>query len=81
MGSRGQPSYRVVVTDIRDARNGSFIEIIGHFDPLTNPETIVIKEDAALNWLNKGAQPTATAKRLLTKAGIMDKFKAPKESA
>ena len=73
-----QPSYRVVVTDSHAPRDGAFIEIIGHFNPRTNPETVVINEERALDWLNKGAQPTVTAGRLLTKAGIMDKFKASK---
>jgi len=73
-----QPSYRVVVTDSHAPRDGAFIEIIGHFNPRTNPETVVINEERALDWLKKGAQPTVTAGRLLTKAGIMDKFKASK---
>lgn len=77
-GAKMQPSYRVVVTDSHAPRDGAFIEIIGHFNPRTNPETVVINEERALDWLKKGAQPTVTAGRLLTKAGIMDKFKASK---
>ena len=79
-GKRGKPFYRIVVADSRDARDGSFINIIGHFNPLTDPETVVIEEEKALKWLRQGAQPTATVKRLLTKTGIMEKFK-PKEPA
>jgi small subunit ribosomal protein S16 len=78
-GARMQPSYRVVVTDVRSPRDGAFIEILGHFNPRTNPETIVIDEERALKWLTQGAQPTVTAGRLLAKTGIMDKFKAIKE--
>lgn len=78
-GGRGKPSYRIVVTESRNAQDGAFINIIGHFNPLTNPETIVIDEEKALYWLRQGAQPTATAKRMLSKMGIMDKFKPPKE--
>ena len=78
-GSKKKPQYRVIVADSRAPRDGDFIEIIGHFDPLTNPETVVINEEKALNWLRQGAQPTATAARLLTKTGIMDKFKQGKE--
>ena len=74
-----KPSYRVVVTDSRSPRDGAFIEIIGHFNPRTDPETVVIDEERALNWLKQGAQPTATASRLLTKTGIMDKYKGGKE--
>ena len=81
MGATKQPSYRVVVCDSRTARDGAFISIIGHYDPRTEPETVVIKEEEALKWLNQGAQPTATTLRLLKKLGVMDKFKAGKEKA
>ena len=80
VGAKKRPSYRLVVADIRAPRDGAFIEIIGHYDPMTDPETVVIKEDKALHWLSKGAQPTNTAARLLNKAGIMDKFKLVKET-
>ena len=80
VGAKKRPSYRVVVADIRAPRDGDFIEIIGHYDPLTDPETIVIAEDKALHWLSKGAKPTDTAARLLNKAGIMEKFKLVKET-
>lgn len=80
-GMKGKPTYRVVVADSRNARNGPFIEIIGHFNPRTNPETIVVNEEKALYWLRQGAQPTATTERLLSKVGIMEKFKPPKETA
>jgi small subunit ribosomal protein S16 len=78
-GAKLKPSYRVVVTDSHAPRDGAFIEILGHFNPRTNPETVVINEERALSWLKQGAQPTVTAGRLLTKVGIMDKFKASKE--
>jgi small subunit ribosomal protein S16 len=79
VGGRGQPSYRVVIADKRDARDGSFLEIIGNYNPRNNPETVVIKEDRALHWLSKGAHPTDTTARLLGKAGILEKFKLVKE--
>jgi len=80
IGAKKKPSYRLVVADVRAPRDGAFIGIIGHYDPLTDPETIVVDEDKALDWLRQGAQPTSTAARLLTKAGVMDKFKAIKET-
>jgi small subunit ribosomal protein S16 len=69
----------VVVADIRAPRDGAFIEIIGHYNPLTDPETVSIDEEKALNWLGQGAKPTETVNRLLSKVGIMDKFKKVKE--
>ena len=79
VGARNRPSYRLVVADIRAPRDGAFISIIGHYNPLTDPETVVIDEEKALIWLRRGAQPTATAARLLSKVGIMEKFKTIKE--
>ena len=80
IGAPKKPNYRIVVADSHAARGGAFISIIGRYDPLTNPETVVIEEGPAIDWLKKGAQPTATVARLLTKAGVMDKFKAAKET-
>ena len=79
VGAKKKPSYRVVVADSRAPRDGAFIGIIGHYDPLTEPATITIDEEKALTWLRQGAQPTATAARLLSKVGIMEKFKKVKE--
>ncbi len=74
VGAKNRPSYRLVAADSRSPRDGAFITVIGHYDPLTDPETVVIDEEKALKWLREGAQPTATAARLLSKAGIMDKL-------
>ena len=79
VGAKKRPSYRLVVADVRAPRDGAFIVIIGHYDPLTDPETVVIDEEKALHWLGQGAQPTATATRLLSKLGVMEKFKTLKE--
>ena len=79
VGSKNRPSYRLAVADSRAPRDGAFISIIGHYNPLTDPETVVIDEEKALLWLKQGAQPTATAARLLSKVGIIEKFKAIKE--
>ena len=79
LGAKHKPSYRLVVADSRAPRDGRFISIIGHFDPLTDPETVVINEEKALHWLRQGAQPTATAARLLSKTGIIEKFNTAKE--
>ncbi len=79
VGAKKKPSYRLVVADVRAPRDGAFISLIGHYHPLTDPETVVIDEEKALQWLRQGAQPTATVARLLSKAGIIDKFKTIKE--
>ena len=79
VGSKKKPSYRLVVADARAPRDGAFINIIGYYNPLTDPETVVIDEEKALNWLRQGAQPTATVARLLSKVGVMEKFKPIKE--
>jgi len=75
MGRRNRPFYRVVAADSRSPRDGKFIEIIGHYNPLTDPATISIDEGKALKWLRYGAQPTDTVRSLLGKLGIMDKVK------
>ena len=79
VGAKNKPQYRLVVADARSPRDGAFIEIIGHYDPLTDPETVVIAEDRARHWLERGAQPTDTAARLLVKVGIIKESKARKE--
>ena len=81
VGAKNRPSYRLVIADSRAPRDGAFINIIGHYNPLTDPATVVINEEEALKWLRQGAQPTATVARLLSKAGIMEKFKTVKEKA
>ena len=80
VGAKKKPSYRVVVADSRAPRDGAFISTIGHFNPLVDPEEIVVDEEKALYWLGQGAQPTATTVRLLSKVGIMEKFKTSKTS-
>ncbi|HHX45583.1 MAG TPA: 30S ribosomal protein S16 [Chloroflexi bacterium] len=73
VGAKKQPSYRVVVADQRSPRDGRFIEIIGHYNPRTEPATMVVKEDRALYWLEKGAQPTEAVARILDKTGVLAK--------
>ena len=78
IGKKKQPAYRLIVADSRAPREGAFLKIIGHYNPLTNPATLVIKEDEAIYWLQKGAQPSDTAAKLLTRMGVMEKAsKAP----
>jgi len=73
-GKKGQPFYHIVVADSRAPRDGKFIEKLGTYNPLTNPAQIKIKFDRALYWYSVGAQPTDTARSLLSKAGVMMKY-------
>lgn len=74
MGAKKNPYYRMVVADARSPRDGRFIEEIGFYDPSTEPATIRIDEEKALQWLSTGAKPSDTAKSLLQKQGIIKKF-------
>jgi small subunit ribosomal protein S16 len=69
-GAHKKPFYRVIVADSRARRDGPFIEIIGTYDPMKEPSEIKIDLEKAAYWLQKGAQPTDTAKKLLKKAGL-----------
>ena len=81
MGAPKKPSYRVVVAEVTSPRDGAFIDIIGHYNPLTDPETFKVDEEKAKNWLGQGAQPTDTVARLLTKAGVINKSSPKKEKS
>jgi len=76
IGTKGRPFYRVVVADSKAGRNGSFVETIGIYDPISNPKRIEIKEDRALFWLLQGGQPTETTAYLLNKVGVIERFLA-----
>lgn len=75
-GAKKKPIYRVVVADERAPRDGRFIENLGQYDPRQEEFLLNFKEDRALEWLNKGAQPTDTVRRLLRHAGVWAKFKS-----
>ena len=72
MGDKKAPFYRVVVADSRSPRDGKFIDIIGTYNPLTNPAEIKIDAEKANKWLRNGATPTETAKSVLTKSGVIE---------
>ncbi len=64
VGAKKQPSYRIIVADARAARDGAFVEQVGHYDPKTDPPTIVLDRERADEWIGKGAQPTDSVTRL-----------------
>jgi len=74
MGAKKRPFYRVVVADSRSPRDGRFIEEIGYYDPVRQPAEINIDVEKALKWLQNGAQPSDTARSILSKAGVLQKF-------
>ena len=77
-GAKKQPSYRVVVAEAHSPRDGKFIEIIGHYNPRTEPPTVEIDPGRALYWLGVGAQPTEAVGRMLDKLGIISRAEAIK---
>lgn len=71
MGAKKRPFYRLVVADSRAPRDGRFIEILGHYNPIVDPVELVVDTEKAKDWLNKGAQPSDTVKRLLKQVGVI----------
>lgn len=65
MGAKNQPSYRIVVADQRAARDGPFVDHLGHYNPRTDPPTVVIDTEKALKWIRQGAQPSEAVQRML----------------
>ncbi len=80
MGSKKRPFYRIVVADSRSPRDGRFIETVGTYNPLTQPEQVTLKEEAIMGWLNNGAQQSDTVRNILSKEGVMKKFHEAKYS-
>ncbi len=74
MGAKRQPSYRIVIAEARTARDGEYVEVVGFYNPRTQPETITVKEERVWHWLKNGAQPTESVARLLTKTGTLERF-------
>jgi small subunit ribosomal protein S16 len=73
-GGKKTPFYRIVIADRRAARDGGFIEQIGTYDPKKDPVEIRFKEEKAVQWLKKGAQPTPTVRQLLIRSGVSKKL-------
>ncbi len=72
MGDKKSPFYRVVVADSRSPRDGKYIDLLGTYNPLTNPAEIKIDNEKAQTWLKNGALPTETAKSILVKSGAIN---------
>lgn len=70
VGSKKKPSYRIVALDSRASRSGTYLQILGHYDPMTEPPAIRIDQEKALRWLQRGAQPSERVAYLMAKLGI-----------
>jgi small subunit ribosomal protein S16 len=73
VGRKGQSYFRIVVADSRAPRDGRFVVILGDYNPRTNPATLKVNRERALEWMAKGAMPTDTVRSLLVKAGVLGK--------
>ncbi len=67
VGAKKHPSYRIVVADSRAPRDGSFVDQVGHYDPMTDPPTITLDDEKVKDWISKGAQPSEPVQRILRK--------------
>ena len=76
IGKTKQPQYRIVATDSRSPRDGRFIEIVGHYNPRTEPSALTVNNEKAVKWLMEGAQPTERVKKLLEISGAWGEFAA-----
>ena len=81
VGATKRPSYRVVATDSRTARDGRGLDILGFYDPLTEPATVKLDGDRLRDWISKGAQPSETVTKLMRQAGFDGSGSAQAQSA
>ncbi len=80
-GATKQPHYRIVVADARAPRDGKYIDLVGHYDPLTEPATIDVDTEKATRWVQQGAQMTETVEKLFARAGVLDQVRGQSEQA
>lgn len=74
VGAKGQPSYRLVAAEKEASRDGAFKEILGFYNPRTNPSTIQLKEDRIYDWMSKGAQPSESVEQIFKTAGLTERY-------
>src|SRR5450759_1357324 len=73
-GQKGQPSYRLIIADKESPRDGRFLEIVGFYNPRTQPATLDLKEDRIYDWMSRGAQPSESVGKLFKTVSLMDRF-------
>lgn len=74
VGMKGQPSYRIVAAEKEKQRDGRFLEILGFYNPRTEPSTVEVKEDRIYHWLKNGAQPSDTVTKILGYTGVLERY-------
>jgi small subunit ribosomal protein S16 len=79
IGLKGQPTYRIVAADKEMPRDGRFLEILGVYNPRTEPSTIRVKEDRVYHWMQNGALPTESVAQVFKTAGVLDRFERLKK--
>jgi small subunit ribosomal protein S16 len=79
IGLKGQPTYRIVAAEKESPRDGRFLEILGFYNPRTEPATIHIKEDRVFHWMKNGAQPSGSMEQVFKVAGTLERFERFKE--
>lgn len=79
VGLKGQPSYRIVAADKEAPRDGRFLEILGFYNPRTNPATVTLHEDRVYHWMKNGALPTESVERIFKSVGTLDRFERLKK--
>jgi len=79
IGLKSQPSYRIIIADKESPRDGRFLEIVGFYNPRTEPGTLEIKEDRVFEWMGKGAQPTESVAQLFRTSGTTERFERLKK--
>jgi len=79
IGAKGQPSYRIIATDKESPRDGRFLEILGFYNPRTQPATIQLNEERIYEWMNQGAQPSESVERVLRSAGFFERYERQKQ--
>ena len=79
MGSKKRPFFRFVAADVRSPRDGRFIEILGYYNPMTDPPDVKLDDDKIYKWLDAGAEPTETVGQLLRKAGLLERWQLLKQ--
>jgi small subunit ribosomal protein S16 len=79
IGLKGQPSYRIVAADKESPRDGRFLEILGFYNPRTQPATVQLKEERIYHWMSNGAQPSESALQVFKSAGLLDRYERYKK--